>query len=74
MAQYVNKVVFGSDVKIDLTSDTVTSDTLASGTTAHDKSGTPITGTLSFRNLYTSTSEPTSTDGSVGDIWIVTTS
>lgn len=105
MAQYVNKVIFGSDVKIDLTEDTVTADTLLSGKTAHDKSGAiisgtcsydadtsdatatadtiesgkiayskgnKITGTLSFRKLYTSTEEPTSSDGSTGDIWIVT--
>lgn len=41
----VNKVVYGSEVKIDLTGDTVTAETLAKGITAHDKSGEIITGT-----------------------------
>ena len=43
---YVNKVVYGSDVLIDLTGDTVSSDKLLSGTTAHDKSGGTITGVI----------------------------
>lgn len=41
----INKVVFGNEVKIDLTSDTVTPADLASGVTAHDATGTIITGT-----------------------------
>ena len=41
----VNKVVFGEEILIDLTSDTVTPETLLEGYTAHDKSGKPITGT-----------------------------
>lgn len=40
----VNKVVFGSEVLIDLTGDTITPDKLASGYTAHDKSGAAIVG------------------------------
>lgn len=43
----VNKVVVGDEVKLDLTSDTVTTDTLLAGVTAHDKSGLQITGTAS---------------------------
>ena len=42
----VNKVIFGGDTIIDLTADTVTAETLAVGVTAHDKSGTKITGTM----------------------------
>lgn len=41
----VNKVIFGTDTLIDLTSDTVTPDKLFSGVTAHKKDGTKITGT-----------------------------
>lgn len=41
----VNKVIFGNEVKIDLTSDTVTPADLALGVTAHDASGETITGT-----------------------------
>ncbi len=41
----VNKVVYGDEVKIDLTGDTVTAENLKKGITAHDKSGEIITGT-----------------------------
>lgn len=40
-----NKVVYGSEVLIDLTGDTITADKLSAGVTAHDKSGAAITGT-----------------------------
>lgn len=43
--QYKNKVVYGGNVLIDLTNDTVTAGSLAQGYTAHDKSGALITGT-----------------------------
>ncbi len=41
----INKIVYGGNVLIDLTGDTITPDQLAKGATAHDKSGAPITGT-----------------------------
>lgn len=44
--KYNNKVVYGTTVLVDLTSDTVTESTLAKGVTAHDKTGASITGTL----------------------------
>lgn len=44
----VNKVIIGNEVKLDLTSDTVSADKLLSGITAHDKSGEKITGTCNF--------------------------
>lgn len=43
-----NKVIYGGKTLIDLTSDTVTADSLTSGYTAHDKSGTLITGTNTY--------------------------
>lgn len=46
--QYVNKVVYGGQTLIDLTSDTITAADLAEGITAHDKSGAPITGTNTY--------------------------
>lgn len=46
--QNVNKVVYGGDVLIDLTGDTVSKDKLLSGITAHDKSGAKITGECTF--------------------------
>ena len=46
--QYVNKVIIGSQVKLDLTQDDITPDKLAEGIKAHDKSGAPIVGTSTF--------------------------
>ena len=43
--QYVNKVVVGAKVKLDLSQDTISPDKLAKNITAHDKSGAPIVGT-----------------------------
>lgn len=42
-----NKIIYGGNTLIDLTSDTVTADKLAEGYTAHDKAGNVITGTMS---------------------------
>lgn len=44
MAETISKVVYGSKVLIDLTSDTVTADKLLEGIVAHDKSGAKIYG------------------------------
>lgn len=41
----VNKVIYGGSILIDLSEDTVSPDKLLSGFTAHDKTGTQITGT-----------------------------
>lgn len=41
-----SKVIYGDEVLIDLTADTVTADTLAEGVTAHDAAGNAITGTM----------------------------
>lgn len=46
--QYYNKVVWGSDVLIDLTADTVTADKILASYTAHAKDGSIITGTCDF--------------------------
>ena len=48
MANYINKLVVGNEVKFDLTGDTVAPNTLLTGATAHDKSGAQITGTCSY--------------------------
>ena len=47
--QYINKVVFGDNVLIDLSNDTVNPYALASGYTAHDHTGAPIAGLLQFK-------------------------
>lgn len=46
--QYINKVIVGADVKLDLSADDVTPNKLASGIKAHDKTGAPIVGTSTF--------------------------
>ena len=43
-----NKIIYGGEVLIDLTADTVVADKLAAGYTAHDRSGEMITGTSTF--------------------------
>lgn len=46
--QYVNKVIFGGNTLIDLTSDTVDAAHLLSTYTAHDRSGAVITGSCTY--------------------------
>ena len=49
MPDYINKVVFGSQTLIDLTSDTLNSTSqLLYGVTAHDRSGATITGSCTY--------------------------
>ena len=43
-----NKVIYGGNVLIDLTEDTISADKLLSGYTAHGKDGNGITGTCNF--------------------------
>ena len=45
MATNINKIIYGGNVLLDLTGDTVTASDLAYGVKAHDNSGTQITGT-----------------------------
>lgn len=40
----INKIIYGGDTLLDLTSDTITASDLAYGVTAHDRSGAAITG------------------------------
>ena len=46
----INKVIYGNDTLIDLTSDTVSANNLLSGETAHDRSGATIQGTVTVPN------------------------
>ena len=46
--QYVNKIIIGTEVKLDLTGDDITPEKLAKGIKAHDKSGAPIVGTSTY--------------------------
>lgn len=47
-ANVINKVIYGGNTLIDLTSDTVTASDILTGKTAHDKSGAIITGTCAY--------------------------
>ena len=44
----ISKIIFGEEVLMDLTEDTVSADMLMQGVTAHDKAGNLITGTGDF--------------------------
>lgn len=66
----VNKVIFGQNTLIDISSDTVSADNLLTGTTAHDKSGNQITGAVSFVTVYEGAAEPSSSVGNDGDIYL----
>ena len=69
----INRVDYGGTTLINLSDDTLASATsLASGVTAHDRTGTQITGTLSFVTYYTGSSTPSSSLGSNGDIYLRT--
>ena len=72
--QYNNKVVLGNETLIDISSDTVDAAHLVSGYTAHNAAGAPITGSLSFSTYYTGTSNPSSSLGSNGDVYLKTVS
>ena len=69
----VSKVLYGNDIVIDLTQDTVTADSLQSGYTAHGANGEAITGT---GLLYTESADitPIEFDYNVGYIGLSTSS
>lgn len=68
----INKVDFGNTTLIDISNDTVTANTLLSGATAHDNSGTQISGAVQFVTYYTGTSDPSASLGNNGDIYLKT--
>ena len=49
----INKVVYGNNILVDLTSDTVTPDKLKLGTTAHSADGSSIVGTAEITVIGT---------------------
>lgn len=58
----INKIIYGGNVLLDLTGDTVTESDLAYGVKAHDNSGTQITGTS------TKDSDTTDADATASEI------
>lgn len=57
-----NKIVYGGNVLIDLTGDTVAADKLLAGCTAHGKDGEEITGTCTYN---ADTSDATAAEGDI---------
>jgi hypothetical protein len=57
----VNKVEYAGKVLLDLTSDTVSASNMFDGVTAHDKSGTGITGTIKKQELTVTPSDSVQT-------------
>ena len=66
----INKVVYGQTTLIDLTDDDATAADIADGKKAHNRTGNQITGTLSFVTYYTGSTDPSSSLGSNGDIYL----
>lgn len=67
----VNKVVYGTTVLVDLTSDTVTAETLKQGITAHGADGSRVVGTLKTATIYSGSDEPSDSIGQDGDIYLM---
>ena len=55
----INKVVYGDEVLLDLTEDSVTPEALVEGVTAHGKDGSEITGTNPYEKTSTDTTVST---------------
>ena len=66
----VNKVNYGNNTLLDVSNDTVTANSLLSGYTAHDNSGTQVTGAVVFVTYYTGSTDPASSLGNDGDIYL----
>lgn len=65
----VNKVVYGDNILIDLTPDTVDESQVESGYTVHNMKGKQIEGTIDITSYYSGSSEPTSDIGKDGDLY-----
>lgn len=65
-----SKVVYGVDVLVDLTGDTVEAAALLEGYRAHDKAGDPVVGSLSVITIHVGSGEPSADLGSDDDIYL----
>lgn len=70
--QYKNKVVYYGETLMDISEDTVAASNLLSGYTAHDKSGAPITGSVTVVTYRTGAGAPSNSLGEDGDIYLQT--
>lgn len=67
---YVNRVDLGNETLINLTTDNVVRGDVASGKYFHLPSGERTTGTLTFVTYRTGTTDPASSLGDDGDIYL----
>lgn len=67
----VNKVQLGSEVLIDISDTTAVAADVAAGKYFYAASGQKVSGGLAFSTIHTSSSAPTSSQGSNGDVWLV---
>ena len=65
----INKVVYGTNVLVDLTADTVTPEALTQGYTAHSCSGESLTGTMVTQTYRIGSGAPLSDLGIDGDLY-----
>lgn len=66
----VNKFVFGSDTKLDLTSDTVNENNTLLGVVGHSADGEIFSGKVKIQHYYTGNTTPSSSLGEDGDIYL----
>lgn len=69
--QYINKVILGEETLIDISDTTAVAADVAAGKYFYAASGQKISGGLAFSTIHTSSSAPTSSQGSNGDVWLV---
>lgn len=68
MANNIIRLADGT-VLLDLSYDTVNAGNLLDGITAHDRSGSPIVGNVTFATVYTGSGEPDASLGENGDFY-----
>lgn len=65
-----SKIIINGVTKIDLTADTTGANVTLNGYTGHDAAGDPFTGNVSIVTYYTGTTDPSSSLGNDGDIYL----
>ena len=66
----INKVVYSGRTLIDLTNTTATANKIQSGYGAYGADGVWMDGTVTFSTIYTGSTNPSSSTGVNGDIYI----